>query len=146
MSSSGVNHGGVHRQAQRLQGSDRIPVHCSCKTNGFSSSSSSSSTCDCIGNGSSCCCNINCRLCCVGSGDASCEQGAHPLEWRRRSAATADTEGGDIAEGSAAWTRSCDIGCDRRSSRRKGLRVAALCISSHSSFGQLQGSVEIPVR
>jgi len=32
---------------------------------------------------------------------------------------------------------SCDIGCDRRSSHSKGLRVAVLCISRHSSYGQL---------
>ena len=37
---------------------------------------------------------------------------------------------------------SCDIGCDRRS---KGLRVAVLCISRHSSYGQLHGSVGISV-
>ena len=37
---------------------------------------------------------------------------------------------------------SRNIGCDRRS---KELRVAAICISRHSSYGQLHGSVGISV-
>ena len=41
---------------------------------------------------------------------------------------------------------SCDIGCDRRSSHSKELRVAAMCIRMHSSYGQLHGSVGISVR
>jgi hypothetical protein len=31
---------------------------------------------------------------------------------------------------------SCNIGRDKRSSRGKELRVAAMCISRHSSYGQ----------
>ena len=40
---------------------------------------------------------------------------------------------------------SCDIGRDRRGSRSKELRIAAMCTSRHSSCGQLQGSVGISV-
>ena len=40
---------------------------------------------------------------------------------------------------------SCDIGRDRRSSRSKELRIAAMRTSRHSSCGQLQGSVGISV-
>ena len=43
------------------------------------------------------------------------------------------------------WCRadrfSCNIRCDMRSSRGEELRVAVLCISKHSSYGQLQGRV-----
>jgi hypothetical protein len=41
---------------------------------------------------------------------------------------------------------SCNIGCDRRGSRSKERRVAAICISRHSSYGQLQRGVGISVR
>ena len=74
---------------------------------------------NCIGNDSSCSCNNNIRLCCVGSGDASCEAGAHRLEWRpisRKSNISCCVGSGDSSFDPGAhrleWRRRCAASAD----------------------------------
>ena len=83
------------------------------------SSSISSSNRNCISNDSSCSCNNNIRLCCVGSGDASCEAGAHRLEWRpisRKSNISCCVGSGDSSFDPGAhrleWRRRCAASAD----------------------------------